>query len=59
MADNSTARPSEDQIDLLVIALQALREPDSDSHDIPAIDKGREIVRKWLADNSLSPSEGV
>jgi hypothetical protein len=51
------AAPSDDQIDLLVIALQALQDPGSGSHDIPAIDRGRAIVRKWLADNSVSTSD--
>ncbi len=56
MTDNSTTHPSDDQVDLLVIALQALRDPASTSHDISAIDKGRQIVRKWLANNNLSTS---
>lgn len=39
-----------DDLDLLVIAIQALRPALSpDSHDLAAVDRGREILRKWLA----------
>jgi hypothetical protein len=42
--------PSDDELDLVVIAIQALlpHEPDPKFHDFHAIDRGREILRNCL-----------
>lgn len=42
---------TDDQLDLLVIAIQALapHQPDASSHDLAAVDRGREILRNALA----------
>jgi len=42
---------TDDQLDLLVIAIQALapHQPDASSHDLAAVDQGRKILRNALA----------
>ena len=45
----------DDDLDLLVIAIQALRpEPSHDSHDLATVDRGREILRKWLTARGIA-----
>ena len=49
--------PSDDDLDLLVIAIQALRpEPSRGSHDLATVDRGREILREWLARLAHQPA---
>ena len=46
---------TDDDLDLLVIAIQALRPKASPgSHDLAAVDRGTEILRKWLAARGMA-----
>jgi hypothetical protein len=43
--------PSDEELDLVVIAIQALipPQPDATTHHLSAVDRGREILRQRLA----------
>ncbi len=46
---------SDDDLDLLVIAIQALRpEASPNSHDLAAVDRGSEILRQWLTARGMA-----
>jgi hypothetical protein len=57
--------PSDDELDLVVIAIQALlpHEPDPKFHDFHAIDRGREILRdclnRWMAPMNLEKAKQI
>lgn len=52
--------PSDSELELLVIAIQALRDPDTDGHQLNAVDRGRELLRealaRWGKSTTSSPS---
>jgi hypothetical protein len=49
LAQPEPVGPTDDEIDALVICIQALPVPDADDLALPSIDRGREMVRKALA----------
>jgi hypothetical protein len=57
--------PSDDELDLVVIAIQALtpHQPDAITHDSYAIDRGREILRdclnRWMALMNLERAKQI
>jgi hypothetical protein len=51
--------PSDDDCDLLVVAIQALIRPEGVTHDLAAVDRGTVILRKWLARYSAPVQESA
>ncbi len=49
LAQPELQEPSDEEIDALVICVQALPVPDADDLALPSIDRGREMVRQALA----------
>ena len=51
LAEPEPAKPTDDELDLLVIAIQALapHQPDATTHDLASVDRGREILSAALA----------
>jgi hypothetical protein len=51
LAESEPEGPSDKELDLVVIAIQALipPQPDATTHHLSAVDRGREILRQRLA----------